>query len=139
MCSKYSNQLQSNGSLKLSIIIPVYNGEKYIDRCLGSLLNQIYDNIEIICVDDCSTDNSYGILKKYSEKFPNIKLLKTPKNSGCCSNPRNLGLKNSTGDYVQFLDIDDYLADKFVVHKLMSLCLKNDLDFLRFTFKVVNQ
>ena len=66
-------------------------------------------------------------------------MFKTPKNSGCCSNPRNIGLENATGDYVQFLDVDDYLVDKFVVHKWMSICYKNDLDFLRFTFKVVNQ
>lgn len=68
-----------------------------------------------------------------------MKLFKTPKNSGCCSNPRNIGLANSTGEYVQFLDVDDYLIDNFTVYRLISLCLKDNLDYLRFTFKVLNQ
>ena len=60
-------------------------------------------------------------------------------NSGCCSNPRNLGLKHATGDYVQFIDIDDMLVDENVIAKLVDLCQKNRLDCARFTFRVLNE
>lgn len=74
------------------MVIPVYNGVKYIDRCLGSLNEQTYKNIEIICVDDCSTDGSYERLLKCAKGNRNMKVFRTKANSGCCSNPRNIGI-----------------------------------------------
>lgn len=77
---------------KVSIAIPIYNASKYLNRCLDSLINQSIglDNIEIICVDDCSSDNSVDIIKEYCNKYPqSFKLLKRSKNSGGAGAPRN--------------------------------------------------
>ncbi len=101
-----------NGKL-LSIIIPVYNTEKYIKQCLDSIfLQQVSrDLFEVICVDDCSTDNSYNILKEYSAKFDNLKILQTEVGGEGPSKVRNLGLNNATGKYVWCIDSDDYIKD----------------------------
>jgi len=97
-----------NSSL-ISVIIPVYNVEKYLRQCLNSVLNQDYKNIEIICVEDCSTDNSLKILEEYKLKYPNITLIKNSKNIGLGLS-RNEGLKVANGYYIHFLDSDDWLA-----------------------------
>ena len=94
--------------MKVSIIVPVYNTEKYLDRCIKSLLNQSYKNIEIILVNDGSIDNSLKIIKKYEKEHSNIIVL-NQRNHGAGS-ARNNGLKHSKGDYVTFLDSDDSLA-----------------------------
>ncbi len=93
--------------MKYSIIIPVYNVEKYLDRCLNSVINQTYKNIEIIIINDGSTDNSKIICNSYKKKDKRIKYFEQ-KNSGV-SIARNVGLENSTGDYVIFIDSDDYV------------------------------
>ncbi len=91
----------------ISVIVPFYNSEKYIDNCLQCLLKQDLSRpIEIILIDDASTDNSLKILKKYD--FQNIKLYNLKKNSGPAT-ARNLGLKNANGDFVFFLDVDDMI------------------------------
>lgn len=89
-----------------SIIIPMYNSEKFIDRAIQSLLNQTYKNFEIILVNDCSTDQTLLVCEKYIKN--NIKLLDLDKNLGV-SNARNIGLQNAKGEYVLFLDSDDWL------------------------------
>lgn len=89
-----------------SIIIPMYNSEKFIDRAIQSLLNQTYKNFEIILVNDCSTDQTLLVCEKYIKS--NIKLLDLDKNLGV-SNARNIGLQNAKGEYVLFLDSDDWL------------------------------
>ena len=97
----------------LSVIIPVYNAEKYIAQCLDSVLNQSVKNLEVICVDDCSDDNSVEIVKKYVESDNRIKLFinNTNKTAGYC---RNLGVRESSGEYIHFLDADDWLeADAY--------------------------
>ena len=78
----------------ISIIIPCYNVEKYLDSCLESILNQTFKNYEIIFVDDCSTDNTYNIIKEYEMKYDYVKALKNPINSGAGA-ARNLGLKEA--------------------------------------------
>ena len=90
---------------KVSVIIPVHNSEKYVLECINSVINQTYKNLEIIIVDDESTDNSLNIIKSIKDK--RIKLIELEKNSGAAI-ARNKGIEASTGDYICFLDSDDY-------------------------------
>lgn len=92
---------------KISIIVPVYNVEKYIGKCLESLINQTFRDIEIICVDDASTDNSVAIIRDFIKKDKRIKLILKKSNSGQ-SDSRNIGLKKSVAPYVMFCDSDDF-------------------------------
>ncbi|WP_079525396.1 glycosyltransferase family 2 protein [Solibacillus isronensis] len=92
---------------KISIIVPVYKVEKYIDRCINSLINQTYSNIEIILVDDGSPDKSGEICDTYAKKYSNIKVIH--KENGGQSSARNIGLRAATGDYVGFVDSDDWI------------------------------
>lgn len=91
---------------KISIIVPVYNTKKYLTRCLDSLVNQTFQDIEILCVNDGSTDGSLEILKSYEEKDRRVKVF-NQKNSGPATS-RNTGLKNATGEYLMFCDSDDW-------------------------------
>ena len=94
----------------ISVIIPMYNAEKYIGECLDSILAQTFQNFEVIVVDDCSTDGSPAIVESYKEKFgERLKLVHTKKNSGGAGLPRNKGLKLAGGKYVAFADSDDML------------------------------
>lgn len=92
---------------KISVIIPVYNVERYLRECLDSIINQTHRNLEIICIDDGSPDNSINILKDYS-KIDNRIFIKQQQNSGL-SKARNEGIKISTGKYLIFVDSDDWL------------------------------
>ena len=94
---------------KVSVIIPVYNGEKFLKQCLNSVLKQTYSNLEIIAVDDGSTDNSASILNEYALKDSRIKIIKHEKNKGLYIG-RITGVKNATGDYLCFVDADDEIA-----------------------------
>ena len=115
-------------SVKVSIIIPTFNVERYISEAIQSCLNQIYQDIEIICVDNNSTDNTVQIIKLYISKFPNkIQLLFEPKQGAAYA--RNLGLVKSNGQWIQFLDADDILKPEKIDSNLM-LVLKENADFL---------
>lgn len=94
--------------MKLSVIIPVYNTEEYLRQCLDSVINQTYKNLEIICIDDCSADGSYEILKEYEQKDNRIKVFKNEKNLRV-GPTRNRGIELATGDYIHFMDSDDWL------------------------------
>ena len=97
---------------KISVIIPLYNAEKYIGECLESILIQTFQDFEVIVVDDCSTDNSVEIVQNYAEKFGGrLKISRTQKNSGGGSFPRNKGAKLSRGDYLFFMDADDFFTE----------------------------
>ncbi len=98
---------------KISLIIPVYNVEKYIKECLDSAVNQTLKDIEIICVDDCGSDNSVEIIKEYQKNDNRIKILHHKKNSGLAAS-RNTGMAVATGEYLAFLDSDDYLQLNFL-------------------------
>lgn len=111
-------------SPKISVIIPVYNVEKFLKRCLDSVLNQTLKDIEIICVNDGSTDNSLKIIEEY-KKFENIKII-NQKNSGL-SVARNIGLKHASADYVAFLDSDDFVDSDFY-EKLFNSIEKEKAD-----------
>ena len=91
---------------KISIIVPVYNSEKYLGRCIESILGQTFDNFELILVDDGSTDNSLQICSLYAEKDSRIKVIH--KKNGGTSDARNTGLAAATGNYITFMDNDDY-------------------------------
>lgn len=91
----------------ISVIIPVYNTEKYLERCLQSVLRQTYSNTEIICVNDGSTDNSGDILEKYASADKRIKIIKQ-KNQGQ-SAARNIAMQKANGDYIFFVDADDFI------------------------------
>lgn len=97
----------------VSVIIPIYNAEKYIGECLDSLLAQTLQDFEVIAVDDCSTDTSPAIVESYLEKFgKRLIFTRTQKNSGNAGyTARNKGFKFARGEYVQFLDADDFIAD----------------------------
>lgn len=92
---------------KISVIIACYNNEETIRAAVDSVLNQTLDNIEIVVVDDCSTDNSREVVEAIVEEHPTVKFVSTPQNSGCVATPRNTALPYITGEYVQFLDGDD--------------------------------
>lgn len=109
----------------ISVIVPVYNVEKYLDRCLNSLLNQTYKNIEIILIDDGSTDNSSSICDRYANKYSNIVVIHK-KNEGQ-SSARNIGLQNINGEYIGFVDSDDWIANDMYTY-LYNLIVTYDAD-----------
>lgn len=98
--------------IKISIIIPVYNTEKYLKKCLDSIINQTLKSLEIICIDDCSTDNSLNILKEYQLKDNRIKIIEQKENKGQ-GVARNLGLNIAEGEYIGFIDSDDWIDLNF--------------------------
>lgn len=93
---------------KVSVIIPVYNTEKYLSKCLDSVLNQTLSDIEIICINDCSSDNSLKILNEYLSKDNRIRIIDFKENKGAAS-ARNAGIDNAKGDYIGFVDSDDFV------------------------------
>ena len=116
---------------KISIIIPVYNVEKYLAECLDSCINQTLKDIEIICVDDASPDNSIKILEEYQQKDSRIKIFRHKKNRNL-GGARNTGLENATGEYVWFVDSDDYI-DVHACQILYDTATKFNLDLLAFS------
>lgn len=113
---------------KVSVIVPCYNVESYLSKCIESILNQTYKNIEIICINDGSKDNTLSLLKKYQSDDKRIVLI-NKKNAGV-SAARNDGLKKATGDYVLFVDSDDYIDEK-MVEILLTKSLENDADIIK--------
>lgn len=109
----------------ISIIVPVYNVEKYLSKCLESIINQTYKNLEIILVDDGSTDKSGIICDKYIEKDNRIRIIH--KNNGGLSDARNKGLDMAKGEYVGFVDSDDFIAED-MYECLYNFAQKNNLD-----------
>lgn len=117
----------------VSVIIPVYNVEQYIAICLDSILHQTYSNIQIIIVDDGSTDRSPMIADEYASKDERITVIH--KKNGGLSDARNVGIDRSTGDYIMFLDSDDYVDHRFIEASLENI--KNydaDIACFRFTY-----
>lgn len=109
----------------VSIIVPIYNTSKYLDKCIQSILNQTIKCKEIILIDDGSTDNSLEICKKYHEKYKNIKIYSN-KNSGLGAT-RNFGILKSKGRYVGFVDSDDYI-EKGMYEHLLNMSIENSSD-----------
>ena len=118
----------------ISIVVPIYNAEKYLDKCIDSMINQTKKELEFILVNDGSTDNTEKIIKSYKDK--RIKYFKN-KNQGI-GKTRNFGIEKATGKYLMFLDSDDYL-DKTACEKLYNKAEKEKLDLVVFDFYRVEQ
>ena len=114
--------------MKVSIIVPVYNVEKYLEKCLDSLVNQTLKEIEIIVVNDGTKDNSQEIIDKYTKKYPK-KVKGYIKENGGLSSARNYGLKYAKGDYIAFVDSDDYV-ELDMYEKMYNKAINNNYDIV---------
>lgn len=121
----------------VSIIIPVYNSEKFIDDTIKTVQNQTYKNWELILVNDCSTDNGINIIKKYIDKDERMKLINLEQNSGTAT-ARNVGIKNAEGRYITFLDADD-LWDKEKLEKQVKFMQKENYAFTFTGYQFTNE
>lgn len=120
----------------VSIIVPVYNVEKYLKRSINSILNQTYENIEIILVDDGSKDSSSDICDIFSDKYSNIKVIHQ-KNAGL-SAARNAGIKVAQGEWIALVDSDDYISKDFII-EMLDLCDKNSCDCAVCRYKITEK
>ena len=114
--------------IKVSVIVPVYNVEDYLIECLTSIINQTLKEIEIICIDDCGTDNSINILKEYAKKDDRIRIISHKENKGL-GPARNTGIKESKGEYISFIDSDDYISKDYL-ENLYNTIIKYDTDIV---------
>lgn len=122
--------------MKFSVLIPVYNTEKYLEECLQSVLNQTYQDFEIVIVDDGSTDNSGAICDKFQDAYPQKIKVIHKENQGLIS-ARRVGIANANGDYCIFVDSDDYIIENLLSE--LNLILKEDeaIDLLIYSFNYV--
>lgn len=121
----------------VSVVITNYNGEKYLNNSINSVLNQSFENLELIIVDDCSTDNSIEICKKFEKQDKRIKIIELKSNFGAPAKPRNIGVSSSKNKFVAFLDSDDIWNQEKLMHQL-EVVKKTDSVFVssnRFMFK----
>ena len=124
-----------NDDIVISIIVPIYNTEKYLNECVDSIINQTYKNIEIILVNDGSTDNCLKICDEYAKKDKRVKVIH--KENGGLSSARNSGLDILTGKYVCFIDSDDYVATTFV-YDMFNLITKYNADIVEGSYQTIN-
>ena len=128
---KHPLQLKPSDRPRVSLIIPTFNVEMYLEKCLDSVVNQTLRDIEIICVNDGSTDNSLSILEEYAEKDDRIKIISKP-NSGY-GHTMNVGIEAATGEYVGIVEPDDYV--KLDMYETLYIeAVKNDVDFIKADF-----
>lgn len=118
----------------VSIIVPVYKVEQYLRRCLDSLIGQTLKDIEVICVDDGSPDDSYRIIEEYALVDPRIKIIR--KENGGLSSARNAGLKEATAPYIAFVDSDDWVAPELFEVASKIMLSDSSLDFIHWGFAV---
>lgn len=121
----------------VSVVMPVYNSSNFLNKSIESIQNQTLKDIEIICVDDGSTDDSLDVLNKLNDKYGNIKIV-CQENAGP-GMARNNGIKNAHGDYIAFLDSDDIFLDNFALEKMYSLGKSNDSNLICANLKRINQ
>ena len=120
---------------KVSVIIPVYNVEKYLRECLDNVVNQTLRDIEIICIDDGSVDSSLLILEKYREKDQRVKVL-SQENSGSGA-ARNRGIRSARGEYIAFLDADDFYPEAETLEKIYRAAVQHDVRICGGSFSIV--
>ena len=116
-------------SMKISVIIPIYNSEKTINYCVNSIINQTYKNLEIILINDGSTDSSLELCKNFKDD----RIIIIDKPNGGVSSCRNIGIERASGDYISFIDSDDYL-ELNTYEKCMQIMSEKKLDILKFSF-----
>ena len=119
-----------NKNIAISIIIPIYNLEKYLAECLNSCINQTLKNIEIICVNDCTPDNSRSIAENFAKRDTRIKIIDHEINKGLGA-ARNTGVKHANGEYIWFVDSDDFIAEN-ACQLLYDTAKQHDVEVLCF-------
>ena len=119
----------------ISVIVPFYNEEKYLNRCLDSIINQTYNDLEILLIDDGSNDNSFNIAKEYESKDSRIKLYK--QNNEGLSSARNKGLDNAQGEYILFVDGNDEIVNT-MIYDLYNLLINTSCDIAICSIKEIN-
>lgn len=120
---------------KVSVIIPVYNAERYLEKCISSIANQTMKDIEILVINDGSTDNSLNILDELSQKYKG-KLKIFDKENGGAGSARNLGIENATGEFIKFVDADDYLkAD--ILEKMYNIAKEHNVKLVRGNYQTI--
>lgn len=123
----YANDIENGDKMvKVSVIVPAYNAEPYLDKCLESLVTQTLKDIEIIIINDGSSDKTATIIEKYKKKYKQIIFINNKKNMGI-GKSRNLGIEKASGKYIGFLDSDDYVA-KETYENYYNFCEKNKLE-----------
>ena len=130
--------MQKEDNPLISVIIPVYNVEKYLEQCLDSVVNQSYKNLEIICINDYSEDNSLEILNCYAKNDNRIIILNNTKNIGL-GYTRNMGLNYANGDFIHFLDADDWIElNTYEICADTIRKTKKNIDIIKFLYKSFN-
>lgn len=119
----------------ISVVIPVFNAQEYIENTVDSVINQEYKNWELIIIDDCSTDDSLSIVETKYKSNKKIEIIKLERNSGGPAKPRNIGIKNSNGDFIAFLDQDDIWDNGKLRICCNSIC--DNVDFIYHDMRVV--
>lgn len=117
--------------MKISFVIPVYNAEKTIEKCINSIILNISNNDEIICIDDGSTDKSLSILKRYESQYSFVKVIS--KNNEGPYIARKIGIEKATKDYVTFVDSDDWIYENYI-SEINNVIQKNDIDIILFEY-----
>lgn len=125
----YREDMMAENKTRISTVIPVYNAEQYLERCIDSVLQQNMENNEIICVDDGSTDKSLSILQEYADRYPNFRFIRQENQHAGIA--RNVGLQHAKGEYIHFLDADDYLFPGFY-RKLDKMVGERQIDYVKF-------
>ena len=121
----------------LSIVLPIYNVEKYIKKCLESITAQNFKNFEVLCIDDCGTDNSIKITQEFVQKDSRFKIIKHENNRGL-SAARNTGIDNATGKYILFIDSDDWIENN-LLEQIVIAFEQNKTDSVWFNSYIYNQ
>ena len=116
--------------MKFSVIVPVYNVEKYLPECVDSILNQDYEDFELVLVDDGSPDNCPIMCDEYANNYSRVRVVH--KENGGLSDARNAGVDAAIGDYILFIDSDDYWNDTSTLTKLSEIIEKNSVDIVQF-------
>lgn len=129
--------LPNKNMKKLSIIIPIYNSEKYLERCLNSIKNQTFKDFEVILINDASIDNSQKIINKYTADDARFISISNKENikQGLC---RNLGIEKSDSEYITFIDSDDWINEE-TYEKIFNSLKQTPSDIIEFNFKSINE
>ena len=120
----------------ITIVVPIYNVEKYLTKCIESIIKQTYVNIQIILVDDGSTDSCYEICKEYKNKDNRIEIIH--KSNGGLSDARNIGIESAQGEFITFIDSDDYIENEYIEY-LFKILIDNNADVSICDYKYVNE